>query len=66
MLLVLEPVLISVELVLTELALDGDYGTVTIEAASVNDAAEISVLNILISVTTIYELDVTSCLWNGT
>lgn len=54
-----EPVLITVDLSLTELALDGDYGTVTIEAASVNDAAEISVLNILISVTTIYELDVT-------
>ncbi|MBD19166.1 MAG: hypothetical protein CMB13_05995 [Euryarchaeota archaeon] len=54
-----EPVLITVDLSLTELALDGDYGTITIEAASVNDAAEISVLNILISVTTIYELDVT-------
>ena len=54
-----EPVLITVDLSLTELALDGDYGTITIEAASVNDAAEISALNILISVTTIYELDVT-------
>ena len=54
-----EPVLITVDLSLTELALDGDYGTITIEAASVNDASEISVLNILVSVTTIYALDVT-------
>ncbi len=54
-----EPVIITVDLSLTELALDGDYGSITIESASVNDAAEISTLNILVSVATIYELDVT-------
>ena len=52
------PLVFTVTLSLLPAAEDGDYGTLNLNAASMNDAANPNSVQILLSIATVYEIDV--------
>ena len=53
-----EPLPFTVTLRLLPAAEDGDYGTLTLNAASMNDAANPNSIRVLLSIATVYDIDV--------
>ncbi len=52
------PLIFTVTLTLLPAAEDGDYGTLNLNAASMNDAANPNSIRILLSIETVYDIDV--------
>ncbi len=53
-----EPMVFTVTLSLLPAAEDGDYGTLNLNAASMNDAANPNTIQVLLSIATVYDIDV--------
>ena len=53
-----EPLLFTVNLRLLATAEDGDYGTLILNAASMNDAANPNSIRVLLSIATVYDIDI--------